>query len=292
MVCLLLVVATLATLTICNSSRTLARAIREVSEGAGAVASASGQVSSSSQSLARAAATQAAALDQTLSASDDIHSLALRNSEHTRNTAGAVTRSEERFLETNRSLDEMVAAMGEISTQSDKISRIIRSIDEIAFQTNILALNAAVEAARAGEAGQGFAVVADEVRSLAQRCARAAKDTSALIEESMAKSSGGKAIVDRVAASIRQITAETAKMKTLVEEVDSGSLEQARQTDAIGQAIREMQELTRSTAANADESAAVAGELSADFVNLEQAVRALAQMAGEVAPGGREMRRA
>ena len=111
-----------------------------------------------------------------------------------------------RVHESNRSLDEMVASMTAIQESSQKVSKIIKTIDEIAFQTNILALNAAVEAARAGEAGMGFAVVADEVRNLAQRAAQAARDTTGLIEESIARAQGGTTKVGEVADAIRGIT--------------------------------------------------------------------------------------
>src|SRR6202049_5402854 len=119
--------------------------------------------------------------------------MARKNTENSRAAAELVPQSQQKFVETNHSLDQMVVAMSEINTQSDKISKIIKVIDEIAFQTNILALNAAVEAARAGEGGMGFAGGAAEVRNLAQRSAQAAKDTAALIEESVAKSSQGSA---------------------------------------------------------------------------------------------------
>jgi len=206
--------------------------------------------------------------------------MARKNSENSRSAADVVTQSQQRFVQANQSLDQMVVAMGDINTQSDKISKIIKVIDEIAFQTNILALNAAVEAARAGEAGMGFAVVADEVRNLAQRCAQAAKDTAALIEEPIAKSNDGKVRVDQVAAAIQAITAESAKVKTLVDEVNLGSQEQARGIEQIGKAIAQMEQVTQKTAANAEEGASAAEELTGQSESLKHIVERLTAMVG------------
>ena len=153
--------------------------------------------------------------------------------------------------------------MREITSSSDKISKIIKVIDEIAFQTNILALNAAVEAARAGEAGMGFAVVADEVRNLAQRSAQAAKDTAALIAESIAKSGEGSAKLQRVTEVIQAITVSSSQVKTLVDEVNVGSQEQARGIDQISRAVSEMDRVTQNAASGAKGSAASSRELQA-----------------------------
>jgi methyl-accepting chemotaxis protein len=172
----------------------------------------------------------------------------------------------------------MMQSMQEITGSSDKISKIIKVIDEIAFQTNILALNAAVEAARAGEAGMGFAVVADEVRSLAQRSAQAAKDTSALIEESITKSNEGSTRLQRVADVMRAITESTVKVKTLVDEVNLGSQEQARGIQQISKAITQMDQVTQGTAASAEQGASASEELSAQAEAMGQAVRKLSQM--------------
>jgi len=148
-----------------------------------------------------------------------------------------------------------------------------------------------VEAARAGETGLGFAVVADEVRNLAQRCAQAAKDTATLIEESIAKSSGGKEKVDQVAGAIRTITGESAKVKTLVDEVNLGSQEQARGIEEIGTAIAQMEQVTQQVAAGAEESAAASEELHAQSETLRGVVESLAAMVGAGDSKGRGSRR-
>jgi methyl-accepting chemotaxis protein/methyl-accepting chemotaxis protein-1 (serine sensor receptor) len=226
------------------------------------------QVSASSQALAQGSSENAGSLEETSAAVAEISSMAQRNTENSRNAVSLVAHSAEKFGETNLALDGMVVAMGEINGSSQKISKIIKVIDEIAFQTNILALNAAVEAARAGEAGLGFAVVADEVRNLSQRCAQAARDTASLIEESIAKSDGGKSKVDRVAEAIRGVTGEAAQVKTLVDEVSVGSQEQARGLDQISKAITQMEQAGQTTAATAEETAAAAEELAAQSATL------------------------
>jgi methyl-accepting chemotaxis protein/methyl-accepting chemotaxis protein-1 (serine sensor receptor) len=258
----------------------LRSAVRELAEGAGQLASAAGQISASSQSMAQGASEQAASLEETSASSEEINSMARKNAENSQAANGLVSQSQQKFSETNQSLQSMIVAMGDIKTSSDKVAKIIKVIDEIAFQTNILALNAAVEAARAGEAGMGFAVVADEVRNLAQRCAQAAKDTAALIEESIANSNDGKTKVDQVAVAIRAITEESAKVKTLVDEVSLGSQEQTRGIEQVAKALTQMEQVTQQSAANAEESAAAAEELTAQASTLMEVVHQLRAMVG------------
>ncbi len=274
-------IGAVSTLVIRKMLGTLRQSIADLNEGAEQVASAAAQVSSSSQSLAQGSSEQAASLEETSASSEEINSMARRNSENSRAATELVAQSERKFVETNECLNQMVGAMGEINAQSDRISKIIKVIDEIAFQTNILALNAAVEA------GMGFvAVVADEVRNLAQRCAQAAKDTAALIEESIHKSNDGKRKVDQVTAAIRTITEESARVKTLVDEVNQGSQEQSRGIEQVAKAITQMEKVTQQAAANAEESASAAEELTAQSAALKEVVERLAAMVGGGDSGG------
>jgi methyl-accepting chemotaxis protein/methyl-accepting chemotaxis protein-1 (serine sensor receptor) len=254
--------------------------VSELSQGAVQIASAASQVASSSQSLAQGSSEQAESLEETSATTNEINSMASRNTDNAGTMTQMVSESQMGFVAANRQLEEMVAAMDEINDSSAKISKIIKVIDEIAFQTNILALNAAVEAARAGEAGMGFAVVADEVRNLAQRCAQAAKDTADLIEDSIGRSGSGKAKVAQVASAIHRMTEDFAKVKTLVDEVGAGSKEQTDGLEQIHRALGQMEQVSQSTAATAEQSAAAAQQLNAQSEALKTIVVRLNSMVG------------
>jgi methyl-accepting chemotaxis protein len=270
----LLIVAVVARV-VMNLTRQLRAAAAEMAEGIAQISSASAQVATSSQSLAEGASQQAASLQETSASTEEITSMTRNNAKSSQTASEVMTAAHRAVAEGNRALEEMMTSMQEINSSSDKIAKIIKVIDEIAFQTNILALNAAVEAARAGEAGMGFAVVADEVRNLAQRSAQASRDTGALIEESIASSREGKARLENVSGVMRSITAAAEEVKTLVDAVSSGSQEQARGIEQIAKAVAHMDGTTQSTAATAEEGASAAEELAAQARTMGRAVQQL-----------------
>ncbi|HUI77846.1 MAG TPA: methyl-accepting chemotaxis protein [Bryobacteraceae bacterium] len=270
----------IATLVIRSTTGFLRDASERILSQSQGIRAATTQIAAASQELARGASAQAASLEETSASSEEINSMARKCSENSSAAAQLVTQSQNRFEDARRSLDGMVAAINEISSESDKISKIIKVIDEIAFQTNILALNAAVEAARAGEAGMGFAVVADEVRNLAQRSAQAARDTAALIEGSIAKSREGSAKVDQVVSAIRVIAEDSAKIKVLVDDVNVSSQEQTRGIEQVAKAVAQMEQVTQENAASAEESAASVAELNGKSEILQGIVAELTQVAG------------
>lgn len=252
----------------------------ELIEGGGRLSEFSRKLAAATHSLAQGASEQAASLEQSSSSAAEITAITRKNTENTRAVAELMNRTARVVAGANHNLEEMVRSMKEIDNSSDKISRIIKVIDEIAFQTNILALNAAVEAARAGEAGMGFAVVADEVRNLAQRSAQAARDTAALIEESIAKSQEGSQKLQQVAGSIGEITGSASEVKTLVDEVEAGSQEQARGIEQIAGAVAHMEQVTQHSASQAEQGAADTEQLAQQAQSLYQTAERLKSLLG------------
>jgi methyl-accepting chemotaxis protein len=271
------VMITIVVRTIASRLQTIAASL---SDGASQIASGSNQVATTSQSLAEGASEQASSLEETSASAEQITSMTRQNAANTSQVAQLMTTVDHRVTEGNSTLALMITSMKQINESSGKISKIIKVIDEIAFQTNILALNAAVEAARAGEAGMGFAVVADEVRNLAQRSAQAAKDTAALIEESIATSNQGSTQLQKVADVVGSITEATMKVKVLVDEVNIGSQEQSKGIEEIARSLTEMDKVTQGTAAAAEESASASQEMSAQAQSLAHIVEELRTMAG------------
>ena len=253
-------------------ARPVHRISETLSEGAAQVAAASGQLAGASQQLAEGSAELAASIEETSATLQESSAMVRQNNEHTRQAATLSRQAMDTAAGGHREMVEMVRAMEDLKNSSGEIAKILKVIDEIAFQTNILALNAAVEAARAGDAGMGFAVVAEEVRHLAQRSAQAAKETAAIIERNMALSVSGAALAQGVKTSLDAIADQARKVSELVEEITAASSEQAQGIEQIHRAISQMEQVTQNTAANAQQSAAASEELAAQAETMREAV--------------------
>jgi methyl-accepting chemotaxis protein len=261
-----------------NITRMLRQLAGTLSAGAEQTSSASSQVSSSSQAVAEGASEQAASLEETSSSLEEMASMTKRNTENAESARDLASQARKAGDVGAADMNEMKGAMDGIKQSSNEISKIIKTIDEISFQTNILALNAAVEAARAGEAGAGFAVVADEVRNLAQRSAVSAKETADKIAQALERSERGVQISQKVAKSLEEIIAKARQVDELTNEVASASKEQTQGIEQINTAVTQMDKVTQSNAANAEETASASEELNAQAVELKTAVAELIRM--------------
>lgn len=252
-----------------NISDNLSVTIQNVKSSSAQIALASNQVAAGAQALAQGATEQASSIEE-LSASINEISTRINNTANNAELAHTeVISTDEAVIDSNNQMEKMKAAMNNINAKSTEIGRIIKTIDDIAFQTNILALNAAVEAARAGSAGKGFAVVADEVRNLAQKSAEAAKTTSALIEETVQAVEQGAKIVDGNAQSMKNVVEGSKKVQAFVNEIAQASKEQSEAVSQITIGVDQISSVIQNNSATAEESAAASEELSSQAKMLQ-----------------------
>ncbi|HSY18751.1 MAG TPA: methyl-accepting chemotaxis protein [Candidatus Acidoferrales bacterium] len=261
-------------------TRTIFNAVTAISNGTNQTAESSQQVTSASHTLAEGASEQAASIEETSASLEEMASMTKRNASNAEKANELAKQTRSAADKGAEDMQAMSTAMETIKKSSDDIAKIIRTIDEIAFQTNILALNAAVEAARAGEAGMGFAVVADEVRNLAQRSAQAAKETAAKIEGAIVNTSRGVELSQKVATTLNDIVGKAREMDDLAAEVAGASREQTQGITQINTAVSQMDKVTQSNAASAEESAAAAQELNNQAQGIKDAVQELLKLVG------------
>ena len=265
---------------------TLNQVMGNFREAADQVSSGSRQVSDGSQTLSQGSTEQASSIEQLTSSISSIASQTKQNAMDANQASELATDSRDHAIKGNDQMQEMLHSMTEINESSANISRIIRVIDDIAFQTNILALNAAVEAARAGQHGKGFAVVAEEVRNLAARSASAARETTELIEGSINKVHEGTRIANNTASALAEIVSAIEKAANLIKNIAEASNEQATGIAQISRGIEQVSQVVQNNSATAEESAAASEELSGQAELLKGMIaRFKLQNAGHSLPG-------
>lgn len=263
-----------------TTNRVLRGLAMNLDHGALQTAAAAKQVAVASQTLSSGASQQASSVEETSASLEEMTSMIRATSENAQKAKSLASDSRTFAEAGSKNMNEMIIAMAAIDSSSAEVAKIVKDIDEIAFQTNILALNAAVEAARAGEAGAGFAVVADEVRSLAQRSAAAAKETANKIEAAISNSRQGSLNSSKVAESLKQISEKVTSTDALVGDISTAAREQSQGIDQINSAIAQMEKVTQSNASSAEESASAAEELSAQAETLQDLVGELRRLVG------------
>ena len=256
--------------------RALQQTVDVLTNGAGQVTAASGQVAQSSQQMAEGASEQASSLEETSASLEEMSSQTKQNADNANQANTLMGEAKQVVDQGLEAMTRMSKSIEDIKKSSDDTAEIVKTIEEIAFQTNLLALNAAVEAARAGDAGKGFAVVAEEVRNLAQRAAEAARSTSELITGSVENAENGVQVAEELSASFQGIAESAGKVAGLVNEISSASQEQAQGIDQINTAMAQMDQVTQSNAANSEEGASAAEELSAQATEMMKVVNDLA----------------
>jgi hypothetical protein len=260
--------------------RVLKQMAVSLSQGSDEIVAATGQVSASSLALAEGASQQAASLQETSASLEEISSMTKKNADNAQTTKELTKTAHAEAEAGANDMLSMTLAMQSIKSANDDIGKIIKTIDEIAFQTNILALNAAVEAARAGEAGMGFGVVADEVRSLAHRSAQAAKETALKIETAILKTSQGVQMSHKVSDSLEAIVDHVRQVDELVAQIAAASKEQSEGISQVNSAVIQLDKVVQSNAATAQESASASQELNAQAWALQSSADKLRFLTG------------
>jgi hypothetical protein len=246
--------------------------------GAQEVSTAAEAIAASSQEHADGASAQAASLEETSASLEEMSSMTKRNAEHAAGAKKLAVEARKAVEDGAAAMEKMAATMQEIESSNGNVRAILKTIDEIAFQTNILALNAAVEAARAGEAGMGFSVVAEEVRNLAQRSANAARDTADKINDALEKVHTGTALTKEVARHLAGILEKTRQEDDLVAQIAAASEEQSSGVAQITTAMNQIDQITRNGAATSEESASAAEELHAQSDTMRDHVGELVRL--------------